>query len=337
MKTFALAAFTIMISFNVLGKDIEKTDIRNRWKAPSGLPSVQGKAQSIYFPLRARDKGIVVIKNAEPFSVFINRQLVLNNQNQVAWSLDSLKSAYVFPITITVFNQQKLLSLSTHLVHAKASSDLLNRNYRASVIALVAFILIWLLIILFKSNGMVMQEYFNFSKVFSIRRTDESILSQRVTALSNIFVYMFCSVLTAVNFILLTEDSSTEPLVFLGHLVRLSSIILMFFLIKIIVISIAARVFNLSERVPNQFFNFVKLLLGCFTISSILLILIFIFGGKSGFFGESFGIFILIMFGLYLAATFLRLLTRGGFTVFHLFSYLCISEIIPAILFLKTL
>jgi hypothetical protein len=55
----------------------------------------------------------------------------------------------------------------------------------------------------------------------------------------------------------------------------------------------------------------------------------------TAFWRSSFIILISAMMGVYLVITFLRLINRGGFTVFHLFSYLCVSEIFPMLLLLK--
>jgi hypothetical protein len=45
--------------------------------------------------------------------------------------------------------------------------------------------------------------------------------------------------------------------------------------------------------------------------------------------------FLIGMSLIFVVITFLKLLARGGFTVFHLFSYLCASEIVPLIVLLN--
>jgi hypothetical protein len=330
----------ILLSINSLANDSIRVDLNSRWKILEDTASDFRNLNSRHLPLKRSDYGILEIQAQKPFSVFINSQLIDHDLNAVKWNLDSLKASYVFPITISIFSTQGLQYLSANLVipNTDKENDRIGQNL-TSKITLVSFLLIWVLILLFYNNGAATLEYFNFIKVFSIRNIDDGILSQRVTSFNNIFMYAFCSALVAVNLTLFSPrlgvNYSNSAGFTLMNVFILTGGILIILLIKIFLISLVAKIFGLSEFAPGQFFNFIKLLLGCFAISSVCQILIFIAGGDRIYWGNATTIFFLLMLGLYILTTFLRLINRGGRTVFHLFSYLCISEIFPGLLLLK--
>lgn len=325
------------------GFDLVNTDLSGRWKEyqnESWLP-FSGNKKALHFNLNTTDQGTLSIASADEFYVFINNNLAGAHGKGIKWSLDSLKSIYVFPITISVFSKKGMKNLSTSLLGQESGNGIrITQNPFVNAITILAFLLVGVFIFLFFSNGPVMLEYFNFIKIFSIRSTDESALVQRITSFNNVFIYAFLSVLIALNLVAtggsqFRDYSESGWIEILINTLRLSAVILFILLLKIVLINVSAGFFGLNEAAPNQFFNFVRLLLACFVFSSIFQLLVFISGGEYEYWQSVIRAILAITLLLYLVAAFLKLMSKGGFTVFHLFSYICISEIFPAILLLN--
>jgi len=106
---------------------------------------------------------------------------------------------------------------------------------------------------------------------------------------------------------------------------------------KLLLIFIFSQLFGLRDTVRFQFFHFVRLLFISGVGLGVILVLYFIFKTSSTSAFASLlliaSIFIIISVGI----LFLKLLGRTGLPVFHLFSYLCASEIIPLIILGKVL
>ena len=326
-----------MMSLNTYGYDSIHIDLNNRWRTSDAKSTSLSNKNVLHLNLEAGDNGLLKIKSFDSFTIFIENQLIANNIYSVSWNLDSLKSIYVFPIDISVFSKSGLNGFNSSVTHwSKFDKTIGKENKLTSTITIAAFSLIWVLISLFYTNRAVTMEYFNFIKFFSVRSIDESILSQRVTSLNNLFVYFFCSALIATNLILLGLSPISYTAEFtLVNILILTIGILAALLAKILTIILTTRIFNQKEAAPTQLFNFVKLMLGCFIISTICLFVIFVFDLDKAYWRNGFRILISTMMGIYLVLTFMRLIRKGGFTVFHLFSYLCISEIFPGLLLLK--
>jgi hypothetical protein len=339
-----LLTFLVLLSVvSASGYDIARNNLSDRWKIyeNDAWRPFLGESNSIHFMLLPDDKGNLRIAHHGDHSVFINNNLVFVHSGEISWSLDSLKSIYVFPITISVVSKKGVANLSTSLEYEFAVAEVrITRDSFLNAITIFSLVLLGALIVLFFTNGVVMMEYFNFVKIFAVRPTDESALVQRITAFNNIFVYAFLSVLISVNFAAMgvgqfRVDPQSSWVEIMIAILKISAIVLMIFLIKIILINISAGFFKLTEMAPNQFFNFVRLLLGCFVLTSVFQLFVFISDGELGQWHSGITAFLLIALLLYLVTTFLRLVNKGGFTVFHLFSYICISEIFPVLLLLN--
>lgn len=333
-----LKFFLVLTSLTASGYDSLQIDISNRWTPLNRKSKASLLGDNAYFlRLKKTDKGILKIKSPKEFSIFIDEQLIKNNTYGINWDLDSLKSIYVFPLTISLFTKSSLKKTLTARLALKQETEIGGRtdNGRSSII-IAAFALVWMFMLSFNTNRAVTLEYLSINKFFTLRSMDESLLSQRITSLNNILIYVFCSALIATNLFLLDLSpqffSGSFPFV---NILLLTIVILLILLAKILLIKMLARIFNQSEIAPAQLFNFVKLSLGCFTLSSIYLIAFYLFEMKTSLWGNTVALMFLIVAALYFIVTFLRLIYKGGFTVFHLFSYLCLSEIFPMLLLLK--
>jgi hypothetical protein len=109
------------------------------------------------------------------------------------------------------------------------------------------------------------------------------------------------------------------------------------FLIKIIIIFSLTRLFGLRGLARIHYFNWVRLLLIVFGAASVIIFIYFISRGLSPGFFE---VLLYLVIGVLVAWTlivFLKLNNKSEHSMFHLFSYICATEIIPLLITIKVL
>jgi hypothetical protein len=118
---------------------------------------------------------------------------------------------------------------------------------------------------------------------------------------------------------------------------KLSTIIFYVFLLKIMIIFLLTRLFAMRGMARFHFFNWVRLLLIVFGAAAILLFMYFISRGESPGFFVVFLSFIIITLVVWIVLAFFKLSGRSEHSMFHLFSYICATEIIPLLITVKVL
>jgi hypothetical protein len=171
-----------------------------------------------------------------------------------------------------------------------------------------------------------------------VRSAEDSALTIRITSTNNVFFYLFCSALVAVNLFVLHSGERLLSMTFGAVMIKILQLTVLVFLvlvIKIVLINSLAALFRLTDFGPAQFYNYVRLLLISFIFCSGILIFLVMINADWEAWRDALRYFIVGMSLIFVGITFLKLLARGGFTVFHLFSYLCASEIVPFIILLN--
>jgi hypothetical protein len=197
-------------------------------------------------------------------------------------------------------------------------------------------------------NPKLASDYFSIIRIFSLREGDDAQSNARLTSSTNIQFYIGCSLLLGLYLMIIFHhlpDAYALPLYFGGHSfgavvwqwIRLSTIILGVFFLKILFIFSLTRLFGLRGLARIHFFNWVKLLLIVFGASSLILFIYFISRGQSpGFFV----VFLSLIVGtlmVWIGVAFLKLNGKSEHSMFHLFSYICATEIIPLLITIKVL
>lgn len=118
---------------------------------------------------------------------------------------------------------------------------------------------------------------------------------------------------------------------------KLSAIIFFMFLFKIVIIYSLTRLFGMRGMARFHFFNWIRLLLVVFGAATIILFIYFISRGDSADFFVIFLSLVVIALIGWIVVAFFKLSGRSGHSLFHLFSYLCATEIIPLLITVKVL
>jgi hypothetical protein len=189
-------------------------------------------------------------------------------------------------------------------------------------------------------------DYLNVSKLFYLRDRDENQIALRIASSVNLLFYLFCSLLasliliTAFHFAqeglsFFTYPFFTTTNKYLGQWLLLALGILGMLMAKLVFITLIALLYGLRDIAGVQFFNFVRVLI--LSLALIAIVSLFCFS-----FGISVNYFLLLKAGctLLLLGTgllYFKLEARTTFHSFHLFSYLCATEIFPLMILVKVL
>lgn len=303
------------------------------------------KTKTIHFGLDKKSlSSSLVIFDRLPFSVFINGKLLTQSKDSLKLSVDSLWSLYQGKLFFSIHQEQPVYSLQSVLVSsANLATDnnwLRTGNYFSDFVVIASLLLFASLVFLFRSNTKLTVDYLNVIKLFSLQDRDESTVASRIGSSINLFFFALISFFIGLILIIIFKIApdrvrlagnfvfdSTGQAFFVWIL--LSLIIFVFLVTKLVLIASFSLLFNIRDTVRFQFFNFIRLLFVAVSLMASLALIYFIFQAQGSMLFYNLlliGGFFIIIGSLFL---FLKLLTRTSFPIFHLFSYLCATEIIP--------
>jgi hypothetical protein len=328
----------VLIGAHAFASDSIQVDLKKSWlmmEAGKFVPH-SGEGRVAYIDLAELNSGIILISGRQNFDVFVNNRLIARRANHFKMPVgNSVDGRGV----LSVFSDNGVDRLSLSLLRP-AEPDFFGQKPSSvsSALIVLTILLTASLILLIRTNGSAAIEYFNFIKLFSLRASEDSGTTMRITSTSNVFYYLFCSALIAVNLYVLYTGNILLSLSFGTVLLGIFKLLILVFgvlISKILLISLLAGIFKLTDFGPTQFYNYVRLLLVSFMACSALLMILVMFNADYSAWFSRLSYFIVGMSIVFVGITFLKLMARGGFTVFHLFSYLCASEIIPLIILLN--
>jgi hypothetical protein len=323
-------------------------DYRPDWQVYQGdryQPFDDGKADAIYFQVTrsAEANARVCITQPQRFSIIMNGRLVRADlRGTFCLSLDSLAAQVGLPLTMGVYSETGVSQLQTHRVAAqvRASLMLLPRPsdgfYQFTILA--ALLLFVFFLVLLRASPKLMQDYVDLSRVFALRERDENLQATRITSSINILFLVFCCLLCAYVLLISFNYERPQAETLGGYLWRWCWFGVIFFgsfVVKFILTQVWAAVFVMQEFSSLQFFNFVRILIQ--SCAGIALIALALYG--FGLSRQSLFEWLLPVVNMALALAtlflFLKLMGRSRQSLFHLFFYLCVSEIIPLVVLIK--
>jgi hypothetical protein len=295
------------------------------------------------------------ISSGEDFFLFINGKLVREHRGTLKLNVDSLVNVYYSPTLLLAIHQKKInerelkiyLDSSTSKPAQVISMDRPYTWFRDFVVA-AGLIIIVLFLIISRLNPKLASDYFSVIKVFSMREADDIQSTARLTSSTNVQFYICCSLLLGYYLLILFHHLPSDyslPIQFQAHSfgsvfwqwIKLSSIVLGFLIAKITVIFALTRLFSMRGMARLHFFNWVRLMLLVFGFCSIIVFLYFINRGQqTTFFVVFLSLVSATLIGWVLLA-FLKLNGKSEHSLFHLFSYICATEIIPLLITVKVL
>lgn len=365
-KFYRPLLFVLLLPFTALfaqQKTAEVKDLQPGWmKYERGAYKLLTETQSspgntVYFNVEAGNfpGGFLSVTSARPFFVFFNGKLSGEYENRALFRLDSLAGAHYASSFFVAIHQANINSrdLKTTIItrqqYTAAATDIFKPStYFRDFVILSGLIIIILFLVTMRLNPKLSADYFSVIRIFSQREADDAQPNARLTSSANIQFYVVCSLLLGFYLMVVVHhlpDEYALPLYFqersfgtvVWQWIRMSAIVLAVFFTKILLIFALTRLFGLRGLARVHFFNWVRLLLIVFGVASVVLFIYFILRGQSpGFFV----VFLSLITGTMTAwvlIVFLKLNSKSEHSMFHLFSYICATEIIPLLITIEVL
>jgi len=360
VRSAALGVTMVCVALTCLGqeKGFTKLDLKSTWKVfqnDSYLPYDGSPVGAIYFEINTdhfyRDK--LVVESKRPFTLFIDRQLVAES-NRISWPLDSLAKAYGKSVLSLAIHQPSISAEMITIIQSdqpptkgEESFGRMSFSFRDFAISGI-LILFVMLIVLIRLNPKLASDYFSVTKIFSLRDSDEGQVYTRTTSSTNMLFYVFGSLILGYYLVVIFHFVQHRfPLApsfysedFFGALyqwIRLSAIILGVFFIKIVLIYALTFLFGAPEVMGLHFFNWVRVILVTFGLLTVILSVYFIVHGQRPTFFSFLFFMIPWISGGFIVLMLMKLSVRARQSLFHIFSYICATELIPFLITLKVL
>jgi hypothetical protein len=339
VKNWLLLFFLITV-VPVRALDTLRTDLKPAWLMAQEHAWVQhdGKGKTAHLPLDQCPGAFIEFEAKNPFTVFINNRLIHQSVNHVRFSVDSLKNKVGNASMLTIFSASGVSSIVCRSIVIQPENVWKKKpNSNASFLITMSMVLVTALLALIRTNPAVATDYFSFGKIFSIRKTDDT-PTVRLTTSSNLLYVVFIVALLGTLLFILRNGSAV---LWLGFRLSLAKAIIycgyvgLFVVVKILWVHLLTGVFGLTDFRAAQIQDYLRLILASALFCGFVLLLFVILGMDWRPWLSRLEFFLACTQVVYTVLVYLKLMAQGGFTVFHLFSYLCLAEIIPLILLFK--
>ncbi len=313
---------------------------------------------AVYFQLDAsKYKGKhVQIGGKYVKAVFINGKLVASGDlRNVTYSLDSLRDKFyssflsfgVYAEDIYPGNLRSVLVSGERPVVAETADVERPRTYFHDF-AISGIIFLFILLIVITQLTKVPLSFFFARRMFSSHESEEVQLYTRIASTTNILFYVFTSLIIAFYLMIVfrfTGDRLVTGLnyssdTYFGTILKwgkLSTVLLIAFFVKIGLILLFSYTFGMREYLGFQVVNWMRLMMVVLGVLTVVLVVYFLWGGISEW------VYVAFLWGLigtlsaWLIIFFAKVARRPGFSLFHIFSYLCATEVIPLLISVKLL
>jgi hypothetical protein len=296
------------------------------------------------------------IESKIPVSLFVDGLLVSDRGIRWSLALDSLfDTVQKDEVYLSIYSDRIINAsiLNTRIItwlpgysYDVREPIVRSQDYFNQFIILVMLFIIVLFSFMLRLNPKQMAYYFSIGGIFSQRETDDSQAFHRIASSGNLLFYILGSLLTGFLIVISLHNfkdhyqlaqtiQSADWVSAVLSWLKVSIIVLVFFFIKAAGIYLLAFLFGMKDHSGFQFLDFIRIIL----ISTLILLVV-----ESSYYlvyGEGISLSIYKLFGWILGAwiilLFWKLLRRSSLSVFHLFSYICATEIIPFLLIVKVL
>jgi hypothetical protein len=357
---FALLSLLTTGMVTVTGQDFQvMKDLQPEWQAYEDGKFVPYASRSsatevVYFSLPSRPHAgqLLSIKSAKPLSLFINNRFSTAGKN-FELAIDSLAKVAASTTLLVALYQDDMDTdaLATTIgVRKPVHDDFLRRQTSGfkDFAILAVLILATFAIVIVRLNPKLASDYFSIGKIVSAREIDDAQTYTRIASSTNILFYIYSSMLLAYYLVIsfhFVTDSYPVALafqqdefvsIFAGWL-RVGGIVLLLLFVKIVLVFGLSFLFGIPEIAGVHFFNWVRLVLVVIGTLSIFLFIYLLWHGQNpGVYSVMLKLLGWFTLG-WMILIFLKLNGRTGASMFHLFSYICATELIPFLFIVKVL
>jgi hypothetical protein len=297
------------------------------------------------------------VQSTRPYFLFLNGKLSGEYTGATRFSMDSLATRHASATLIACVYQDginprelstQVAKLKTNVVATTVAPAFRPSDFFKDFVIVSGLTIIIFFLVITQINPKLASDYFSVIKIFSPREADDAQSNARLTSSNNFQFYIGCSLLLAFYLMIILYNLPAEyalPLKFqttgfwpvLWQWLRLAVIILTIFLMKIVMVFMLTRLFNMRGLARVHFFNWIRLMLIVFGGATIILFSYYILRGQSEtFFVASLSLIVATLIG-WIFIVFMKLNGKTEHSMFHLFSYICATELIPLLITIKVL
>ena len=333
-------------------------DLRSEWLVFSNNQYEKASAdkrpdQSVHFIISKSQfpAGNLLVKSSAEHRLFLNGKLLGKAAKYSLLSIDSLYKKYQSStLNLTVYQPAiDAAQLQTMIVQPRSASDedmLKPRSTVKDFVSSAGLLVIIFFVAIIRVNPKLASDYFSIQRILSLREAEDNQSHSRFAISSNIWFYLFCSLLTALYLIMvfthLPESNSlaidTLGLTFGGILwtwSKLSFLIMALLMGKALAIYMLSNLFGMTGIGGVHFFNWIRFLLILCSSLVVMLFIYFISDGLNSSVYVGFQYLLLAMMATWIVVIFLKLNNRVEHSMFHLFSYICATELVPLLITIK--
>jgi hypothetical protein len=337
-----------------------KKDLRGEWLCykENGYKKVDensGDVNAVHFTLNPAKYSAdrVLIESSRPFYFLIDGKVVKKSKGRITLPLDSLGKIFGFqPLMFSIYQEPiKFDRLRTAVVASQAAPPSIVSKAPAffrDFVVVAGLLLIIFFVVLIRLQPKLASEYFSIPRILTLREGDDTQGHARFALSSNVWYYVFCSTLLSLLLMVLFRflpDNYQLTMTFqatsFGHAlfkwINFSVLILSLLAFKVLLIFVLSNLFGMRGIAGIHFFNVVRLLL---IAGGGLMLIGFVYfisrGQEPGVYATLLYI-ITFMLGAWILLVFLKLNNKTEHSMFHLFSYICATEVIPLLITVKVL
>lgn len=314
--------------------DEVRSDISYRLRRPA---DTNGDAIRDLTLISGDSNAVLLIKSSRAFAVFIGPRLWLADRLEARISTDSLKKKYSeLPVLRIISGSGSIVKvyLLRQRTPGESAFDLRQRSEKEEFATIGFFLVIAFLLTLLFTNRRTVTGFFSFGQTFSWVSREDPMATVRMTATSNLVYYVILifqlSLLST-----LYQVSSNPSVRFSDLLWRLGSnmlVLILFFLARLIILSGFPGLFGM--RVGNgQQFGFIRIITLLGLITCLLMLISFMTGVSASLTFSIVAWLWIIGPAIYFLVVLILMVRLEPSRFLHYFSYLCMSEIIPLLLF----
>jgi hypothetical protein len=335
-------------------------DLQPSWlvfKDGKYVPYEKESLNAVYFNLETtRFPGSdLQLESSKPYFLFINGKLSGEFTGISKFSIDSISTRHSSSQIIAGIYQERInpRELKTTVSKVNTGPREINIAYRPAsffkdFVIVSGLIIIIFFLVISQINPKLASDYFSVVKIFSPREADDAQSNARLTSSNNFQFYIGCSLLIAFYLLIILyhlPDEYALPLSFqasgfwgvMGQWIRLATVILLLFLSKIVIVFVLTRLFNMRGLARVHFFNWIRLLLIVFGAATVIVFSYYILRGQNETFFVVFLSLIVATLIAWIFVVFMKLNGKTEHSIFHLFSYICATELIPLLITIKVL
>ncbi|HEX5167700.1 MAG TPA: DUF4271 domain-containing protein [Cyclobacteriaceae bacterium] len=314
--------------------------------------------QTIYIDLDASEYSgkYLSIASRQPWSIFINGKLKGSYSSAINFNIDSLRIEFHSSNFLIAIHKERINSknLLTKIISTKNDSghSSLNELPRPDTyfrdFALVGILVLLIFLVAMNQLTKLDMSFFSVKKLFSSYESEDSQLYPRIASGSNMLFFIFCSLtlafymsiifhFTAEWFDITWYFSSSTFWTAVWQWIKFSLVLLMAFVLKMLLVFFLSRLFGFKELFGFQIFSWIRILMIMFGFMNVILVLYFISRGSNPEVYIIFFWLIALVLLLWVIMLLVKVARRTDYSLFHIFSYLCATEIIPLLISIKLL